>query len=219
MAATPVTPATPLNPATPASASSAALISNWTALDSGLTSGQVTASRTKNGSNALPESAQSPWWRQLLGEFQDPTIIVLIIAAVLAIGLSLVVGETPLDGIAILVAVTIATSVGFFNGYRAERDFERLKTEFERTLATVIRDGRTTRVTFDHVVVGDLVALDTGSLLPADGEVRRSSDLSIDTAPLDGESMPKIWEELDATSGQRTLLRATGLRPVPQSCR
>ena len=207
MAATPVSPASSTDSGRLAMMPAAPTWPALTVLDSGLSTAEVLSSRAAYGSNALPESAQTPWWRQLFSEFQDATIIVLLLAAVLAIGLSLVVNETPLDGIAILIAVTIATSVGFFNGYRAERDFERLKAEFERTLATVIRDGRTTRVTFDQIVVGDIVALDTGSLLPADGEVRRYSDLSIDTAPLDGESMPKIWEDLEADSRQRTLLR------------
>jgi len=168
-----------------------------TPLDTGLTAAQVVASRAEHGSNALPATARTPWWTEYLAGFRDPTIIVLLAAAILAIGLSVLTGNAPLDGIAILIAVFIATTVGFFNEYRAEQDFERLKAEFERNRATVIRDGRAERITFDQVVVGDVVQLETGSLLPADGQPIRYSELSIDTAPIDGESEPKEWETLD----------------------
>ncbi|MHB8627604.1 MAG: calcium-translocating P-type ATPase, PMCA-type [Aggregatilineales bacterium] len=179
-------------------------VSDSTALDTGLSAAQVVDSRLRHGSNALPATEQISWWRQYIAEFQDPTIVVLSAAAALAIILSVAAGETPLDGIAIVVAVIVATTIGFFNEYRAERDFEQLKGEFERTLTTVVRAGRDERLTFDQVVVGDLVKLEPGALVPADGAVRRSSDLSVDTAPIDGESMPKSWED---DTNQGLLLR------------
>lgn len=160
-------------------------------LDSGLTDAQVAASRAEHGSNTLPASKHSPWWQQYLAGYREPTILVLIGAAAIATVLSLLTGKAPLDGIAIIVAVFIATTVNFVNEFRAEQDFERLKSEFERNLVTVVRNGRVERITADQVVVGDIVRLETGTLIPADGLIVQSVELMIDTAPIDGESMPK----------------------------
>ncbi len=177
-------------------------------IDVGLTAAQVSTSRQQHGSNALPGAARVPWWTQYLSGFRDPTIVVLISAAMLAILLSVLTGKAPLDGIAILIAVFIATTVGFVNEFRAEQDFERLKSEFERNLATVVRDGVVERITVDQVVVGDIVRLETGSLVPADGKIIQSVELMIDTAPIDGESMPKErGSELTADPEQFTLVR------------
>ncbi len=160
-------------------------------LDSGLSSAQVEQSRAEHGSNALPDSKSEPWWRQYLAGYQEPTILLLMGAALIATTLSLLTGKPPLDGIAIIIAVFIATTVNFVNEFRAEQDFERLKSEFERILTTVVRDGKVERITADQVVVGDIIRIETGTLIPADGVILQSVELMIDTAPIDGESMPK----------------------------
>jgi Ca2+-transporting ATPase len=158
---------------------------------SGLTEAQVLESRQRFGTNSLPTVKRIPWWRQYLEGFRDRTILILLGAAILAVILGFLSKEIPFDGIAILCAVFIATTTSFINEYRAEADFEQLKSVFERNTAIVIRDGTERKITFDQVVVGDLVDLSAGYLVPADGRIVRSADLAIDTAPLDGESVPK----------------------------
>src|SRR5262249_31984495 len=149
-------------------------------------------SRERNGANTFPATVPIPWWREYLEEFEDPTIIILIAAAFLSIVLGLVTGKPPYDGFAILFAVIIATTVSFVNEYRAEADFEKLRTIFEQNVAFVTRDDQKRKATFDQFVAGDLVPLIWGMLVPADGVIVRSANLAIDTAPIDGESVPKI---------------------------
>ncbi|HVO42403.1 MAG TPA: calcium-translocating P-type ATPase, PMCA-type [Aggregatilineales bacterium] len=157
----------------------------------GLTDEQVEASRAEHGANVFPETKKVAWWREYLEGFTDPTIVILMAAAVLSILLGLISGKPPYDGFAILIAVIIATSVSFFNEYRAEADFERLRSIFEQNVAIVTRNGTQRKVTFDQIVVGDVVILSAGMLVPADGVIVRSANLAIDTAPIDGESIPK----------------------------
>jgi Ca2+-transporting ATPase len=157
----------------------------------GLSDTQVTESRAKHGANTFPEAETVVWWRDYLAGYTDPTIVILMASAGLSILLGLISGKPPYDGIAILVAVIIATTVSFVNQYRAEADFERLRSVFEQNVAIVTRSHAEQKITFDQVVVGDLVSLNAGMLIPADGQIVRSANLAIDTAPIDGESIPK----------------------------
>ena len=85
----------------------------------GLTPQQVEESRAKHGANVLTPPARDPWWKLYLEKFEDPVIRILIIAAVITIAVGIVDGEY-IEGIAIIIAILLATTLAFVNEYRAQ---------------------------------------------------------------------------------------------------
>lgn len=155
----------------------------------GLTSTEVEASRKKYGANVLTPPPREPWWLQFLGKFDDPVIRILMIAAVLAIIVGVFSGKY-FEGIGIIAAILLATVIAFWNEFKAGKEFDILNRTSDQKPIKVYRDGRWTEVERKDLVVGDVMQLDQGYEVPADGVVLEAVSFQIDQAVLTGESMP-----------------------------
>src|SRR5579864_1569763 len=112
--------------------------------------------------------------------------------AILCAAQSAALGHPAYEGLAVMVAVILATGVSFLSEYRSDREFEALNAGKEAILVKVTRAGAMTTMPIEEIVVGDLVTLETGDEVPADGRVVRASELSIDQALLTGETEPVL---------------------------
>ncbi len=161
----------------------------------GLTSQQVEESRQKYGSNLITPPERDPWWKLYLEKFEDPIIRILVIAAVIALLVGLRTGHY-IEGIGILVAILLATGIAFLNEYQAAKEFDLLNRISDAEDVQVIRDGKRHLVPKKDLVVGDVVIIEQGAEIPADGKVLSGVSLSLNEASLTGESVPVDKEPL-----------------------
>ncbi|MDR3219136.1 MAG: HAD-IC family P-type ATPase, partial [Dysgonamonadaceae bacterium] len=164
----------------------------------GLTDTQVLESRKQHGENILTPPEKESLWSQFLEKFTDPIIIILLVALALSIGVSCYQFFTGDEGISlflepagILIAVLLATVVGFCFELSANKKFEVLNKVNDDTLVKVIRNGNICQITKKEVVVGDVVILETGEEIPADGELLEAVSLQINESTLTGEPICK----------------------------
>jgi Ca2+-transporting ATPase len=108
--------------------------------------------------------------------------------AVLLLGLSVAAGHPSIEGLAVMIAVVLATGVAFYSEAKSDREFEVLNAQKDSIQVKVIRDAHLVTVPLEEVVVGDLVNLETGDEIPADGRVLKATDLRIDQSLMTGES-------------------------------
>ena len=167
----------------------------------GLTSEEVQFSRHHHGSNVLTPPQLRPWWMLYLDKFSDPVIRVLIIAAIIALVIGIIEAEYA-ESLGILMAIFLATTLAFINEYRASKAFDLLNNVYDKTPVKVIRNHKFTQIYRQDLVVGDLVYIEQGDEVPADGELLESVSLLIDQAKITGESkavkkMPKSPLECD----------------------
>ena len=155
----------------------------------GLSPAEVERSRQANGSNVLTPPPREPWWRLYLEKFEDPVIRILMIAAAITIVVGAVDGHFA-EGIGIILAILLSTSLAFVNEYRARREFDVLNRASDDLPVNVIRDGVYRDVPRRDLVVGDLVLLEEGQEAPADGVLLQAFALQINEALLTGESLP-----------------------------
>ncbi|NBH93491.1 calcium-translocating P-type ATPase, PMCA-type [Duncaniella muris] len=160
----------------------------------GLTDAEVSASRLNNGINILTPPAKKPLWKRFLEKFRDPLIIILMIAGVLSICISCYefwgLGEGSgvfFEPCGIFIAILLATGLAFFFEQKADKEFALLNQINDDEPVQVIRNGCVTQVTRQDVVVGDIVILNTGEEVPADGELLEAVSLNIDESTLTGE--------------------------------
>jgi len=173
------------------------------AAHAGLTSAEVERSRREHGSNELTPPRRAPWWKLYLEKFHDPVIRILIIAAVIAIGVGAVDGHY-VEGVGILCAIFLATTLAFLNEYRAGREFDILNKVSDEVPVKVIREGRYVGVSRRDLVVGDVVLVEQGEEIPADGELVESVSLQVDESRLTGESIAankRVLKQGDPPSG------------------
>lgn len=156
----------------------------------GLASDRVGAMRTEYGANLLTPPEREPLWKQYLEKFDDPIIKILLFAVVISAIVSLVQGGGLLDTIGIIAAILLSTGIAFFNEYRSSREFEVLNAHRDETAIKVIRDGHPVHVASRDIVVGDLILLEAGDAVPADGWVLSSDGLVSDESAFTGESEP-----------------------------
>jgi len=180
----------------------------------GLTDAEAAASRAANGANVLTPPAKTPLWRQWLGKFRDPTIVVLCVCAALAILFGLAKGESPWDGIAILAAVAIATAGGTWSEYRADKAFELLKRDGDRVPVKVRRNGAFRTIPSTEIVVGDVVFLESGDRVPADGVLAAARDARFDESLMTGESEAVARAAGDRATGGTCLLSGAAMLVV-----
>lgn len=160
----------------------------------GLTAAEIVASRQRYGTNILTPPEPESMWRRFLDKFRDPLIIVLLIAGVLSVGISLYehfgLGESFsvfFEPIGIFVAILLATGLAFYFEVKADREFALLNQVNDDEPVQVIRDGNITQVPKRDVVVGDIVILNTGDEIPADGRLLEAVSLNVDESTLTGE--------------------------------
>lgn len=155
----------------------------------GLSKTEVTESRKKYGENILTPPVRIPWWKLFLEKFEDPVIRILIIAAILSIGIGIIHNDYT-EGIAIVIAIILATGIAFLNEYKANAQFDLLNKVNDSVDVEVIRDGRYSSIPMNEIVVGDLLLISTGQEIPADAEIIKATNLQISQAKLTGESHP-----------------------------
>jgi Ca2+-transporting ATPase len=160
----------------------------------GLTDAQVIESRKQHGENTLTPPKKESLWAQFFEKFTDPIIVILLIALLLSIGISCYkffaghgTASVFFEPAGILIAVLLATVVGFLFELSANKKFEVLNKVNNDTLVKVIRNGNICQITKKEVVVGDMVMLETGDEVPADGELLEAVSLQINESTLTGE--------------------------------
>jgi len=163
-------------------------------LDEGVKASEVEERRKMFGENKVEEEPQEPLWMLMWNALQDPTLIFLTCAAFVSLAIGIFVEQRPygwLEGVAILSAVVVVVTVGAVNDYQKEKQFRDLNAQKDNVDVTVLRDGVTTEVSTHDLVVGDIVLLSTGDVLPADGMVIARNDLAINEKMLTGETVMK----------------------------
>ena len=161
----------------------------------GLTLQQVKESREKYGENVLTPPKKTSLWKLFLEKFDDPIIRILLVAWALSLIIAAVHCWGPeelgfsafLEPIGIFFAIMLASGVAFIFEVKANKAFDVLNTTNDDTMVKVIREGRITEVPKREVVVGDVVTLDTGEEVPADGVLLEAISLQINESTLTGE--------------------------------
>jgi Ca2+-transporting ATPase len=188
---------------------------------SGLTDAEVAESRKKYGENTLTPPEKESLWAQFFEKFTDPIIIILLVALALSIGVSCYeyftghgTASVFFEPAGILIAVLLATVVGFFFELSANRKFEILNKVNDDTLIKVIRNGNICQIVKKDVVVGDITIIETGDEIPADGELLETISLQINESTLTGEPVIRKTTEKadfdpDATYPSNLALRGT----------
>lgn len=155
-------------------------------LKTGLTSEQVEASRRQHGRNLLTPPKRPSIWCLYAEKYKDPIIRILLIAALFSLGIGIYENEY-VETIGILVAVFLATTIGFYFEYDAQKKFDILNALGQEELVTVIRDSQAMQVPRSELVVGDVVILEQGVEIPADGLLLEAINLQVNESSLTGE--------------------------------
>jgi len=155
----------------------------------GLSADAVAASRAQWGSNALTPQESEGFWDKFVGNFKDPTIIVLMVALVLIVALAFGGYAEWYEGVGIAIAVLIATGVATWSEWSNEGAFQKLLDDASRIQVKVFRGGTSVEIPIDDLVVGDFVLLQPGDKVPADG-VLVQGGLTADQASMTGETEP-----------------------------
>ena len=152
----------------------------------GLTAAEVLQSRQEHGENVLTPPKQQSKWRLYLEKYEDPMVRILLVAALVSLALSFVKQDF-VETLGIIAAIILATTVGFYFECDAARRFNILTQMGEEQLVKVMRDGRLQEIPRREVVVGDVVIVETGDEVPADGKLLEATDLQVDESSLTGE--------------------------------
>lgn len=171
----------------------------------GLSDQEVVTSRLKYGENILTPPKKESLWSQFIKKFEDPIIRILLVALLLSFGVSIYQYTTGmedagvfLEPAGIFLAVILATMVGFFFELSANKKFDVLNQVNDDTLVKVIRNSSIREIPRKDVVVGDIVILETGEEVPADGILIEAVSLQINESTLTGEPMiGKTVDEAD----------------------
>ena len=179
----------------------------------GLTDDEVLQSREKNGINLLTPPKRPSLWKLYLEKFEDPVVRVLLVAAAFSLIISIIENEYA-ETIGIIAAILLATGIGFFFEYDASKKFDLLNAVNEETLVKVVRNGRVQEIPRKDIVVGDIVILETGEEIPADGELLEAISLQVNESNLTGEPViNKTIVEADfdeeATYASNLVMRGT----------
>ncbi|MDR2117205.1 MAG: cation-translocating P-type ATPase [Planctomycetaceae bacterium] len=163
----------------------------------GLNTEQVRQSVEKYGRNTLTPPPRQSWWLQLYEKFEDPTIRILLVAALVSVLMTLIekfvlqhADASFIDSIGIFLAVALATLAGFFSELKSAREFDLLNKVKDDIRVKVLRNGQMTEISINDLVVGDIVHLDLGDKVPADGVVLDALGLLVDQSVMTGESVP-----------------------------
>ena len=154
----------------------------------GLSDKQVQESRNTYGWNLLTPPKRPSMWKLYLEKFNDPVIRILLVAAFFSLVISIIEGEYA-ETIGIFFAIFLATGIGFYFEYDANKKFDLLNAVGEETPVTVRRNGKIQEIPRKEVVVGDIVILNTGEEVPADGTLLEAISLQINESTLTGELM------------------------------
>lgn len=157
--------------------------------ENGLTSEQARRRSAETGKNKLAEGKKTPLILRFLSQFADPMIIILIAAAVISAITSVLQKEFPSDVIIIMFVVIVNAILGVYQESKAEKAIEALQKMAAAT-TKVLRDGKVCEIPSENLTVGDVVLLEAGDAVPADGRIFESASLKIEESALTGESVP-----------------------------
>ena len=164
----------------------------------GLSARQVEESRAKHGFNVLTPPKKESVFHQFICKFKDPIIQILLIALALSVGVAVYQYITTANGVGVLfepmgifVAIMLATCVGFVFELNANKKFDILNQVNDEENVKVIRDGNITLIQRRDIVVGDIVVIETGDEVPADGVLLDAFSLQLNESDLTGEPMAR----------------------------
>ena len=156
----------------------------------GLSSAEAGARLEQNGKNKLAEAKKDSLLKRFVKQLMDPMILILLVAAAVSAAMSLIEsGHLELDVFIILFVVIINAVLGVYQESKAEKAIEALQ-QMSAATSKVLRDGKVTIVHSEDLVVGDVVLLEAGDAVPADGRLIENASLKIEEAALTGESVP-----------------------------
>jgi len=164
--------------------------------ENGLTSAEVEKRLIENGKNKIAEGKKVSTLERLIAQMKDPMIIILIVAAVISGVTAAYSHEGFADVIIIMLVVVINAILGVYQESKAEKAIEALQ-QMAAATSKVLRDGQITIVKSEDIVVGDVVLLEAGDAIPADGRIIESASMKIEESALTGESVP-VSKMIDA---------------------
>lgn len=176
----------------------------------GLTDEQVKQSREQHGRNVLTPPQRTSLWKLYLDKYRDPIIQILLVAAFISLILAFI-EKNYMETIGIFVAVFLATTVGFYFERDAAKKFNLLTALSEEQSVKVRRNGKVMEIPRHDVVVGDVVLVEVGDEVPADGELIVCNDLQINESTLTGEPVTEKSLEGggDGAYPRNVILRST----------
>lgn len=162
----------------------------------GLSDAEVEASRREHGVNILTPPAKTPLWKRFLEKFNEPLIYILLVAGFLSVLIACYEywglhegGTVFFEPVGIFIAIFLATGLAFLFELKADREFALLNKVNDDEPVQVVRGGYAMAVPRKDVVFGDIVLLNTGEEIPADGELLEATTLSVDESTLTGEPL------------------------------
>lgn len=185
------------------------------AIPKGLSNLEASKLLKTHGKNELSRSIRINPWKIFLRQFKSPLIIILLIAAVISLLVGYLPGQDPhfIDTALILIIVTISGTMGFIQDYKAEKTIEALQ-QLDTPQATVIRDGETIEIDAKEIVPGDLLSIQAGDMVSADGIVASAFHLAIDESILTGESIAVKKNNVEAVFKSTVVTAGHGLVSV-----
>lgn len=171
--------------------------------ENGLSQAEAERRLAENGKNKLAAAKKDSILKQLLKQLADPMIIILLAAAAISGVLAVTQGESFTDVIIILFVVVVNAVLGVYQENKAEKAIEALQ-EMSAATSKVLRDGKIVTIHSEELVVGDVVLLEAGDAVPADGRIIENASLKIEEAALTGESVPvsKFIDIINLTDGE-----------------
>lgn len=162
----------------------------------GLTDAQVEQSRRENGTNSLQDTSNSAWWEALKETVTEPMFILLVACTVIYFSLN----ELS-EGFFMLGAILVVSAISFYQDSRSKKALEALKS-YTQASTTVIRNNEVVEFPSSEVVVGDVVVVSEGELIPADGTLLQIHDFSVNESILTGEAFAVHKELQNAENNQ-----------------
>lgn len=180
------------------------VVSQLGSSENGLSMAEAERRLAENGKNKLREQKKDSVIKRFFEQMADPMIIILLAAAAISGALAITRGESFADVIIILFVVIVNAVLGVYQENKAEKAIEALQ-EMSAATSKVLRDGRIITVHSEELVVGDIVLLEAGDAVPADGRIIDNASLKIEEAALTGESVPvsKFIDIVNLSDGQR----------------
>ena len=172
----------------------------------GLSNAEAQGRLQQHGPNALPEKPPTPLWRRFARQFQSPLIYILLFALLVDTGIWVSEGAAglPVESIAIAVILLLNAGLGVYQESKSEAALARLK-EMAAPLVWVMRDGKLVHLPSADLVPGDVVRIEAGDRIPADGKLIEAEGVMADESVLTGESVP-VEKERDHEAFSGTLL-------------
>lgn len=179
------------------------LLSQLETTEQGLSSAEAAARLEKYGPNKLKDAEKPTMVQRFLAQLKDPMLVILMVAAAVSAVTNYLAGESFAEVFIILIVVLLNAVLGVLQESKAEAAIEALQTMTAAT-CKVLRDGKQQIVHSDELVPGDVVVLEAGDSVPADGRLLESASLKIEEAALTGESVPvnKVIEALGLAHGK-----------------